>query len=116
MGRRIWNLDRAIWILQGRHRDTEKLSPFMFKPGAAKPDDACPVYSDEGWKFDKNLESYLDETGFETVKTRIYEFEGWDPDSGWPSRRTLEDLNLGFVADKLESKGKLGARGFYKRT
>jgi aldehyde:ferredoxin oxidoreductase len=41
-------------------------------------------------------------------KTRYYELEGWDTETGWPTRSTLESLNLGSVADELEGKGKLG--------
>jgi aldehyde:ferredoxin oxidoreductase len=113
IGRRIWNLDRAIWILQGRHRDMEKLAGFLFKPGASFPK-PLPVYVDGKWSLDIPLgDMCLDEKGVETFKTYFYEFEGWDTSSGWPSRGTLEDLGLKKVADKLESVGKLGSSGTY---
>jgi aldehyde:ferredoxin oxidoreductase len=31
IGRRIWNLDRAIWVLQGRHRDQEVLAEYSYQ-------------------------------------------------------------------------------------
>ena len=56
---------------------------------------------------------FLDKTGVETFKTNFYDFEGWDPNTGWPSRSTLEDLGLKKIADKLESARKLGISGTY---
>jgi aldehyde:ferredoxin oxidoreductase len=112
-GRRIWNLDRAIWILQGRHRDMEKLADFLFKPGAAT-NNPLPVYMDGKWSLDVPLGGmFLDRTGVEIFKTNFYEFEGWDTSTGWPSRSTLEDLGLKKVADELEGVGKLGTSGTY---
>ena len=35
IGRKIWNLERAIRVAQGRHRDQEKFAPFMYMPGAS---------------------------------------------------------------------------------
>ena len=113
IGRKIWNLDRAIWILQGRHRDMERPAEFLFKPGGSVPK-PLPVYTDGQWDFDKSLgDVFLDKTGVETFKTRYYELEGWDKATGWPSRDTLEELGLNKVADALESEGKLGASGTY---
>ena len=50
----------------------------------------------------------LSREGVEKVKTMFFEFEGWDPTSGWPTRESLEKLGLGNVADELEKAGKLG--------
>lgn len=112
IGRKIWNRDRAIWILQGRHRDVEKLSGYLFKPGASRDDKYYPVYHPDGtWTIERESlkDMYLDKDGFEQFKTHFYELEGWDTSSGWPKRSTLEGLGLGFVADELERKGKLGS-------
>ena len=108
VGRRIWNLDRAIWILQGRHRNMENPAEFLFKPGAACPK-PLPVYQNGRWYLDVPLENmFLDKNGVETFKTRYYELEGWDPETGWPNRDTLEELGLRKVADELEKMGRLG--------
>jgi aldehyde:ferredoxin oxidoreductase len=107
IGRKIWNLDRSIWILQGRHRDIEMFSEYVYTKPVARP---CilPVYEHGKWKYDNNVGRTLDRTRFEEWKTKYFQFEGWDPGSGWPTRKTLEDLGLGKVADELESKEKLG--------
>jgi aldehyde:ferredoxin oxidoreductase len=112
-GRRIWNQDRAIWILQGRHRDMEKLADFLFKPGAAAHK-LLPIYKDGAWHLDVDLDNmFLDKNGVEALKTNFYDFEGWDTSTGWPSRGTLEDLGLKKVADELQRQGRLGASGTY---
>jgi aldehyde:ferredoxin oxidoreductase len=51
---------------------------------------------------------YLDEKGGERWKTAFYKLEGWDPETGYPIRKTLEDLGLKYAADVLQAKNKLG--------
>ena len=41
-------------------------------------------------------------------KTHFYKVEGWDLKTGYPKRRTLEDLGMKKVADVLQAKSKLG--------
>ena len=54
---------------------------------------------------------YIDREKFEEWKSRFYRFEGWDPVSGYPNRKTLEDLGLGYVAVDLAGKDRLGRAG-----
>lgn len=107
-GRRIWNLDRAIWILQGRHRDMEKFAAYVYDVPTAAPYELT-VFENGEWKYGDNLGRTLDRDKFEQFKTKYYALEGWDTSSGWPKRSTLNELGLGFVADELASKGKLGS-------
>ncbi len=123
LGRKIWNLDRAIWVLQGRSRDLEKFAGFMHKPGmgyggaAAKTnktycsgklgDINFPVYKDGKWGYDNLKERVYSREGVEAFKTAFYELEGWDTRTGSPTRKTLESLGLKNVADELAAKGKL---------
>jgi aldehyde:ferredoxin oxidoreductase len=37
-----------------------------------------------------------------------YKFRGWDKNTGIPTRETLENLGLTYVADELEKLGKKG--------
>ncbi len=106
IGRRIWNLDKAIWTLQGRHRDQEVFPDYVY----SKPSEAhiMPVYENGKWSYGVNAGRKLDKAKFEEWKTKFYEFEGWAPANGWPRRETLESLGLKKVADTLQSKNKLG--------
>jgi len=107
---RIFSLIRAIYALQGRHRKMEKFNGYYYKPGASY----CGFYTErtvlENGKWDwKNCrELYLSEKGVDAFLEHVYRLEGWNPDSGYPTRRTLEDLDLKHVADHLQKQQKLG--------
>jgi len=45
---------------------------------------------------------------FEDFKTGFYNLQGWDTNSGYPNRGTLESLGLGYVADELMRHDVLG--------
>lgn len=115
LGRRIWNLDNAIWTLQGRHRDAARFAPYIHRvPLKRDPADPYLVPMRTGgaqWAFRDAAGRTVDERAFEGLKTAFYRLEGWDPASGWPTRATLEALNLGPVADALEKAGRLGGAG-----
>jgi aldehyde:ferredoxin oxidoreductase len=110
-GRKIWNILRAIFTLQGKNRDTEKFSGYMYKPGASKAhySPSIPVFDGMKWDWKDCSDLYLDYDGVEQWKTAFYSFEGWDSRTGHPKRHTLEKLGLSRVADGLEKNGKLGA-------
>jgi aldehyde:ferredoxin oxidoreductase len=107
VGRRIWNLDRAIWALQGRHRDMEVFSEYVYSVPTSRSH-LLPVYEDGEWKFSNCIGRTLDKARFEEWKTKYFALEGWDPRSGWPTRQTLEDLGLAHVANALDREGRLG--------
>jgi hypothetical protein len=82
----------------------------MYKPGASHMvlDGGRPVYENGKWDWQPLMDMYMDEAGVELFKTNFYKLERWDANSGWPTRKTLEDLSLKNVADTLASKGRLG--------
>ena len=49
----------------------------------------------------------MDRDDMQTALTMFYEAWGWDGETGIPTRATLESFGLGYVADKLASKGLL---------
>ncbi|MDR0842691.1 MAG: hypothetical protein LBP68_04640 [Acidobacteriota bacterium] len=109
VGRKIWNMERAIRVMAGRHRDDEKFAPFMFMPGATfNLGGSKPVYQDGTWSFENQNDLYLDRDGVELFKTNFYALEGWDTSNGWPTRKTLESVGLGKVADVMAGKNRLG--------
>jgi aldehyde:ferredoxin oxidoreductase len=109
LGKKIWNLDNAIWTLQGRDRDMVRFADYIYdvtSPGWGTFH--APVQVNGQWEYGDIGSRSLDRTQFEEFKTRYYALEGWDTATGWPTRTTLESLDMGSVADELESKGKLG--------
>jgi aldehyde:ferredoxin oxidoreductase len=111
IGRRAWNLKRAIFVMQNRHRDHEKFAGYMYRPGASVANYATtlPVYNGSKWDWVNCRELYLDDKGVEQWKTEFYRVEGWDPQTGYPTRKTLEGLGLKYIADALQAKNKLGS-------
>lgn len=113
IGEKIWNIDNAIWTLQGRHRDMLKFAEFIysipFTGGGPTALYFMPCIEDGKWVYKSVNGRFLDKDGVEEFKTRFYKLEGWDESTGWPKRSTLEAMGLAYVADELESKGKLGA-------
>jgi aldehyde:ferredoxin oxidoreductase len=112
VGRKIWNLDNAIWTLQGRHRDMVQFAEYMYKvpltPKFPDPVHILPVFENGKWKYASVDGRSIDKKRFEEWKTIYYSLEGWDTATGWPQRKTLEQLGMANVADELEKKGKLG--------
>ncbi len=115
LGRKIWNLDNAIWTLQGRHRDMVYFADYIHRddypeewkmpvlnPNAARPN--------RRWSYADVGHRHIDREGFDQFKTYFYTLEGWDPATGWPNRSTLEELGMRDVADSLQQWGKLGSK------
>jgi aldehyde:ferredoxin oxidoreductase len=101
---------RAIFVLQGRTREIEKFAGYMYRRGASMSGVALnlPVYDGQKWEWVNCRELYFDDRGVERWKTAFYTVEGWNPETGFPTRKTLEELGLRHVADLLRSRGKLG--------
>ena len=82
IGSRIYNLERAIMVREGRTRSLdEEATAYFFKP-------------------DPRGET-LDPDKFRALFTEFYEMRGWDTETGWPTRSTLEEADLADVADEL---------------
>ncbi len=111
LGRKIWNLDHAIWTLQGRHRDMVHFADIIYNRGAPWDADGKPYMpgiENGQWDYHDYGKRSLDRTKFDEFKTRFYKLQGWDPDTGYPKRSTLQEIGLGYVADELEKKGSWG--------
>jgi aldehyde:ferredoxin oxidoreductase len=114
IGRKIWNLDHAIWTLQGRHRDMVHFTDNVYEEGPLFPLEAgisdvhMPGVEDGKWGFYGYSDRSIDRDKFDDFKTVFYHLQGWDTDTGYPTRAALEPLGLGSVADELERSGQLG--------
>jgi aldehyde:ferredoxin oxidoreductase len=60
------------------------------------------------WDYYGYSNRKIDKNKFEEFKTRFYKLQGWDTNTGYPTRDTLESLGMSYVADELENKGKIG--------
>lgn len=121
VGRKIWNLDRSIWALQGRTREMEVYAEYMYDVGSPSTPATgiasinyelpyiMPVYEEGKWSYKNVSGRKLDRKRVEDWKTKYYTMEGWDTKTGQPTRTTLEALDLKQVADALEAAGKLGS-------
>lgn len=107
IGRKIWNLDRAILVLQGRHRSMEKFPEYVYTTRTKRDPYIMPVFENDEWNFKNVAYRHLDREKFEDWKTRYYKLEGWDPATGWPTKKTLIEQGLVQVADELEKEGKI---------
>ena len=107
LGRKIWNLDQAIWTLQGRHRDMVQFADYIYSVPYDRPG-CMPGRKNGKWVYLMDRGRTINRKGFEEFKTHFYTLEGWDPASGYPTRKTLEEMDLKYVADELEMHSKLG--------
>ncbi len=91
-GRRVCTIEKAFNVTRGATREHDNLPWRLMNEGAA----SGPL------KGEKNSQEELD-----GMLDRYYELHGWDKKTSWPTRETLEMLDLKFVADYLEEIGKL---------
>jgi aldehyde:ferredoxin oxidoreductase len=82
IGERVWNLARAIMVLEGRTREKDNLHQSYFT--------------------DRDGEKPIPKSDFEHAKTKYYQLRGWDEENGWPTIKKLTELGLSDVADKLQ--------------
>jgi aldehyde:ferredoxin oxidoreductase len=106
IGRKIYALDRSIWVLQGRHRDMEVFPDYIYTTPSRGT--LLPMHENGKWSYADGKGRILDRAKVEEWKTKFYEFQGYNSANGWPKRSTLEALGLKKVADNLQSKSKLG--------
>lgn len=110
LGRKIWNLDHAIWTLQGRHRDQVKFADYIYDIEPVSPNGLktlLPVCENGRWRYRDCTKRTLDRLGVEELKTHFYRLHGWCEKTGFPKKETLVDLGLGHVAEVLSQHQKL---------
>jgi aldehyde:ferredoxin oxidoreductase len=110
LGRKIWNLDNAIWASQGRQRDMVHFAEYIYKEPFKPtwPSAWLPGKKDGKWDYIRVDGRHLDKSKFEEFKTNFYRLEGWDIKTGCPNKETLDSLGLSEVADALSRETKQG--------
>ena len=86
VGERRLNMMRAFNAREGINRNQDILPEKFFQEGLRDG-------PSNGWKIDR--------AEWEAARDEYYRQSGWDIQLGIPTRRTLEQLSLGWVADKL---------------
>jgi aldehyde:ferredoxin oxidoreductase len=111
LGKKIWNLDHAIWTLQGRHRDMVHFADYFYTQPSFTHDgepEYMPGLENGKWRYIKTLGRHFDKNKFEEFKSRFYRLQGWETRTGYPTASALKPLGLDFVAAELTQNGKLG--------
>jgi aldehyde:ferredoxin oxidoreductase len=131
MGKKVWDFERAILALHGRHRNEEYFPPYppydSYVYHAGQPylqtaaSGGSPTVPQVETVWDPNLNGpglggytegitmfALSKKKMDEFKTLFYGVEEWDTETGRPTRANLEAHGLGYVADVLASKGRLG--------
>jgi aldehyde:ferredoxin oxidoreductase len=111
LGKKIWNLDHAIWTLQGRHRDMVHFADYLYTRPSFSFDGSAeymPGRENGKWRYIKTLGRSFDKNKFEEFKSLFYKQQGWETSTGYPNASTLKSLGLNYVATELEQNGKLG--------
>ena len=109
IGERVFNLQRAILAREGhRGREHDCIEEFNYtvplKTDFGNP--ACMVPGKDGELLCRKG-MVVEREKFEQVKDEYYQIRDWDVATGLQKRSKLEELNLEWVAQKLESEGLL---------
>ena len=86
IGARAVNMQRAFNAREGFTIAEDTISRRFF-------DEPLKGGTSDGW--------YVDEEAFKAARASYYEQANWDPETGNPTRETLEGLGLGFIADAV---------------
>ncbi|MCX7912567.1 MAG: aldehyde ferredoxin oxidoreductase C-terminal domain-containing protein, partial [Dehalococcoidales bacterium] len=109
LGERIFNLQRAIFLRDGRRgRPDDTILEHFFTVPLGKNelfyDADCLVPGRDGAVISR-AGAVLDREQFEAMKTEYYQHRGWDAASGLPRASTLGALGLNDIAAGLAERG-----------
>jgi len=106
IGERVFNLQRAILIREGRGaRESDRLPefnhtvPLPMHPGL---DPKCSVPGRQGEKIYRTG-AVVDREKFEQMKDEYYRLRGWDPETGLQKKETLQKLDLAELIEPLKA-------------
>ena len=86
VGERVYTVERAFNVREGLRREDDTMSPRFFV------EEATP------WGI-----TGLNRAKFEAMLDEYYRFRGWNRD-GIPTKKKLEELDLGYIADKIRAR------------
>jgi len=88
-------------LLRLGERRLNMLRAFNFREGFGRDEDKLPKKLYKALQGGKSDGIQLQEEELETAKNIYYEMAGWEGDSAKPSRKKLDELNIGWVADLI---------------
>jgi aldehyde:ferredoxin oxidoreductase len=88
-------------LLQGGERRVNLLRAFNAREGLTREDDFLPKKLGKPLVGGKSDGQFVTVEEIEKAKDLYYEMAGWDVDTGNPTRKKLEELDIGWVADLL---------------
>jgi aldehyde:ferredoxin oxidoreductase len=100
IGERIFNLERAIMVREGRRKKDDTVAEYHFKV----PETEVPP-----WELPMDTPPVADRERFERMRDEFYELRGWEVDNGIPTESKLRELELVDVADQLIKEGLIKA-------
>jgi len=102
IGERIFNLQRATMIREGRTREDDTLHEAYFRKAEIERDTNSEAMGHTNVASDQTRPVPLQI--FEEAKETYYEIRGWDKNTGRPTRETLMGLGLNEIAEELTPK------------
>ncbi len=89
-------------VLRIGERATNMARVFNVREGFSRKDDVLPERLFQPLENGVLEGHAMPREEFEAALTQLYQLKGWNPMSGHPTRERLEELSLGWAADKLE--------------
>ncbi|MEM3041513.1 MAG: aldehyde ferredoxin oxidoreductase N-terminal domain-containing protein [Nitrososphaerota archaeon] len=95
IGERIFNLERAILVREGRRREDDTVNECNFRT----PETDVPA-----WEIARSPPPVVNREKFEMMKNEYYSIRGWDIETGVPKKEKLEELGLEDVVSELQRR------------
>jgi aldehyde:ferredoxin oxidoreductase len=99
IGERVFNLERAIMVREGRTRKEDTLHESYFRQTESKPGGRQERQTSPNLSTDRTTPVPLQE--FEEAKEEYYRIRGWDERTGIPTREKLADLGIEDIGVEL---------------
>jgi aldehyde:ferredoxin oxidoreductase len=111
IGERIFNLQRAILLREGRRgRQDDRIMDYFFTEPLKKGElffNTDALMPGKNGEIISRVGAVVEKEKFEQMKTEYYGYRGWDAASGLPKKAKLEELQLKDIAADLNKRGLL---------
>ncbi|MFC1671386.1 aldehyde ferredoxin oxidoreductase C-terminal domain-containing protein, partial [Spirochaetota bacterium] len=107
IGERVFNLQRAILLREGRRPEKDDLLPeeWHTKPLESHVADPECLAPDKKGNAISRKGAIIDMDGYKKMRKEYYILRGWDKNSGLQTREKLNELGLGDITASLDENG-----------